>query len=318
MKAAQTKSLTSVGRGLLALGGIAGLMALASCCHTPDKTIDVTRYCVIDLSPGPSAASYPVSYLPDVPFWGWPDEYKTSKLVMRKIMPNSFTMGGHYASGNWPHKVTLTNPFYCGVFEVTQKQYELVMGTNPSHFKGEAKPVDNVSWDVIRGKSSTYNWPTSNAVDPDSFMGRLRMRTGLNFDLPTEAQWECACRAGTMTIYYWGNRMNDRYCWYMANSKESTHNVGQKKPNRWGLYDMSGNVLEWCLDWHANIVKDQLPSETIDPVGPSKGEERIRRGGFWNCSEDLGCSSDRYSFYSHFSDSQDGFRAAITLPRRQP
>ena len=139
---------------------------------------------VIDLSGGANASSYPVIYVNSVPSGGFnTDEYKTTKLVLRLIRPGMFMMGGSY-------QVTLTKPFYCGVFEVTQRQYELVTGANPSYYKGDMRPVEQVSWNTIRGNSSTYNWPGSATVNPNSFVGRLQARTGLSFDLPTEAQWE--------------------------------------------------------------------------------------------------------------------------------
>lgn len=157
--------------------------------------VSLKPYCVIDLSDGANASSYPVSYLTDIPLGGWTDEYKTTKLVLRLIEPGSFLMRGSY-------DVTLTNPFYCGVFEVTQKQYELVTGSNPSmasYGKGSSYPVHCVSYNMIRGSSNGAMWPSSSAVDSSSFTGQLQARTGIDFDLPTEAQWEYACRAGTIT-----------------------------------------------------------------------------------------------------------------------
>ena len=222
-------------------------------------------YCVIDLSAGENAASYPVTYLSDVPAGGWTDEYKTTKLVLRRIEPGSFKMNGSY-------DVTITKAFYCGVFEVTQKQYELVTGSKPSNFSGDKLPVEQVSWNMIRGNSDTYNWPTIKTVDPNSFIGRIQARTGLNFDLPTEAQWEYACRAGTTTTYYWGNSMDGTYAWYSSNSSSTTHMVGTRTPNAWGLYDMSGNVWELCLDWFGNL------SSAENPNGSSSGLSRVIRG----------------------------------------
>jgi formylglycine-generating enzyme required for sulfatase activity len=152
-------------------------------------------YCVIDLSAGPKASKYPVSYLAAEPKGGFnTDEYKTTKLVLRRIEPGKFLVDGKLG-------VTLTKSFYCGIFEVTQKQYELVTGGNPSERKGDTRPVEQVSWNMVRGDSSTCDWPSSVKVDPNSFMGKIQARTGLNFDLPTEAQWEYACRAGTTSRY---------------------------------------------------------------------------------------------------------------------
>ena len=138
-------------------------------------------YYVIDLSGGTSASSYPVTTLATPPGGVWSDEYKTTKLVLRRIEAGAFKMNGSY-------DVTISHPFYIGVFEVTQKQYELVTGNNPSYYKGDARPVEYVSWNTIRGKSDTYNWPNVKTVEVNSFIGRIRAKTGLSLDLPTEAQ----------------------------------------------------------------------------------------------------------------------------------
>ena len=222
-------------------------------------------------------------------------------------------MGGSY-------QVTLTKPFYCGVFEVTQKQYELVTGSNPSSYsyKGDMRPVESVSWNTIRGNSSSYNWPSSANVDSNSFVGRLQARTGLNFDLPTEAQWEYACRAGTTSKYnnggdtendlrelgrYSGNRSNGKGGYTDAHTK-----VGSYEPNAWGLYDMHGNVREWCLDWHEN-----LSSGVTDPVGSSSGSYRVRRGGGWSHDASR-CTSSYRDYYLPSNDTDSfGFRLVRTL-----
>jgi len=258
-------------------------------------------YLVADLSAGANASTYPISYLGSVPSGGWTDAYKTTKLVLRRIPAGTFKMKN-------TSNVTLTKPFYMGVFEVTQKQYTLVMGSNPSSFTGDALPVEKVSYDTIRGTSNGAKWPSSSAVDSTSFMGKLRARTGLNFDLPTEAQWEYACRAGTTTTYYWGNSMNDSYAWYNGNASTKTHKVGTKTPNAWGLYDMSGNVGEWCLDWHNNTL-----TYGTDPKGSSSGSNRVLRGGGWDNSTVVCTSSYRDKnnpssvYYSY------GFRLVRTL-----
>lgn len=234
-------------------------------------------YCVIDLSAGAEASSYPVTYLAEPPDGGFNvDEYKTTKLVLRRIEAGTFIKGSNQA--NESNRVTLTESLFCGVFEVTQKQYELVTGTNPcsstAYGKGDACPVHYVNYDMIRGSSDGTKWPSSSAVDSSSFMGKLRVRTGLDFDLPTDAQWEYACRAGTTTIYSYGNSADGSYMWYSVNSSSRMHEVGTKLPNQWGLYDMHGNTWEWCLDWYG----DKLIVGT-DPKGFSSGSERILRGG---------------------------------------
>ncbi len=241
-------------------------------------------YCVVDLSAGANASSYPVTYLYEPPSGGFnTDAYKTTKLVLRKIPAGTFTMGSPSGesgrdSDETQHKVTLTKPYYIGLFEVTQKQYALVMGSNPSNFSGDKRPVEQVNYNTIRGSSSGAKWPASDAVDASSFMGRLRARTGLAFDLPTDAQWEYACRAGTTTAYSYGASANGDYMWYTSNSSSQTHEVGTKKANPWGLYDMHGNVWEWCLDWYTSNLGT---AAVTDPKGASSGSSRVLRGGGW-------------------------------------
>jgi formylglycine-generating enzyme required for sulfatase activity len=256
---------------------------------------------VVDLSGGVDALSYPVSYLSSVPAGGWTDEYKTTKLALRLIPPGTFMMGspsdelGHnWAGSNFEnyHKVTITKPFYIGVFELTQKQWQLVMGDTPSSYKGDARPVEQVSYNTIRGSVNGAAWPTHNQVDANSFMGRLRSKVNMLFDLPTEAQWEYACRAGTATALNSGKNLTGtrncanmaevgRYCGNTSDGKGgySQHTkVGSYLENAWGLYDMHGNVAEWCLDWWA---KNLGTSANVDPKGATSSDCRLVRGGCW-------------------------------------
>lgn len=272
---------------------------------------DMMLYCVIDLSAGPSAKRYPVSYLPDVPANGWQDEYKTTKLVLRRIEPAQIPT----------RTITTANPFFCGIFEVTQKQYELVMGDNPSTYKGDSRPVECVSYNMIRGSSLGANWPSSSSVDSTSFMGKLRARTGINFDLPTEVQWEYACRAGTTTLFNDGTE-NNPSLWYLGryrnNNKAPANSngyraplyhatVGTYRPNAWGLYDMHGNVAEWCLDWYnVNIGQDSYNLWGV----------RMVRGGGWDSNEYDCSSSSRSRDYCRppaYKANDVGFRIVRTL-----
>lgn len=232
-------------------------------------------YVVIDLSGGASAMSYPVLELDeDAPVNGWSDEYKTTRIVLRRIEAGTFKMQNTY-------DVTLTKPFYIGVFEVTQGQWQRVMGTNPSDCKGGTRPVERVSYDMIRGNLDGAKWPTTDLVDASSFLGKLRARTGLDFDLPTEAQWEYACRAGTTSDYNNGGstesdlRQLGRYEDNYSDGKGYILNVGSYLPNAWGLYDMHGNVCEWCLDWDGKV------GSSTDPKGADSGRCRVVRGGNW-------------------------------------
>jgi formylglycine-generating enzyme required for sulfatase activity len=247
-------------------------------------------YCVIDVSGGTSAASYPVTYLDSCPIAGWGDEYKTTKILLRRIESGTVKLGDI-------KPVTLTKPFYMGVFEITQKQYQLVTGSDPSQYKGDMRPVECVSWNDIRGNSDTYNWPTTTNVDTSTFIGKLQAKTGLNFDLPTESQGEYACRAGTTTRYNnGGSSDNDlkqlgRYSDNRSDGRGgySEHTVvGSYSPNVWGLYDMHGNVWEWCLDWCGSINSDPV----TDFTGAASGSSRIIRGSCWDYFSGYVSSSD--------------------------
>ncbi|MBR4465707.1 formylglycine-generating enzyme family protein [bacterium] len=281
-------------------------------------------YIVIDLLDGNNI----ISYLDDVPEGGWTEEYKTTKLVLRKIEPGTFVMGTSTnelvrTSFETQHEVTLTQAYYIAVFETTQRQYELIAGENPSGYKGSARPVENVSYDMLRGDNKGTSWPASYEVDETSFFGKLRAKTGLAFDLPTEAQWEYACRAGTTTALNSGKDLSDqRECEEMAEVGRYGYNrddgkggytnahttVGSYLPNAWGLYDMHGNVYEWCLDWFQNNLKDPA----TEPHGPSWRPYRAIRGGCWYNAADSCRSASREggSDPSEYSRS-GGFRVAI-------
>ncbi|MCY2930141.1 MAG: formylglycine-generating enzyme family protein [Planctomycetota bacterium] len=192
--------------------------------------------------------------------------------------------------------VTIIKPFYMGVFdEVTQDQYQTVMGNNPSAFKDAKNPVEQVSW--------------NDAVEFDK---KLSAKTGKKVRLPTEAQWEYACRAGTKTRFGFGDKDADlgNYAWSSANSGGRTHPVGQKKPNAWGLYDMHGNVWEWCSDWFADSYAN---AGTRDTQGVASGTLRVLRGGSWY-GNPLFCRSARRNGNSPGSrHGSYGFRVAVDL-----
>ena len=293
----------------------------------PPPAVTNRLYMVIDLSGGPSAESYPISYLNEVPEGGWTEEYKTTKMVLSKIEAGKFTMGSpenelERDDDEVQHEVTLTKPFFAGVFEVTQKQYELVTGNDPSQYKGDARPVECVSYNKIRGKDKGAGWPDNNEVDEESFFGILRAKTGLEFDLPTEAQWEFACRAGTTTALNSGKNLSDksecdemaevgRYYYNQNDGKGGYTNahttVGSYLPNAWGLYDMHGNVREWCLDWKASYDGD-----ATDPKGEEEGHSRVIRSGFWCIHASCCRSAFRFPQSPGFADSSNGFRVFLT------
>jgi formylglycine-generating enzyme required for sulfatase activity len=214
-----------------------------------------------------------------------PGEVFTNSLGMKFawIPPGSFLIGsppsekGRFEN-EVQHRVRLTRGFWLGVYPVTQKEWNMVMGSNPSHFKGDDRPVEQVSWE-----------------DCQEFCRKLGKREGKTYRLPTEAEWEYACRAGTTTAYYFGDKqaLLDEYAWYSGNSGSQTHSVGQKKANAWGLYDMYGNVWERCQDWYEEYPR----SEQVDPSGPSGGSYRVFRGGGWS-SSGLDCRSARRNGYS--------------------
>jgi len=181
------------------------------------------------------------------------------------IAPGTFDMGSPENEAGRKddeirHPVTLTNGFWMSKYEVTQQQWAVVMGENPSFLRGEDRPIENVSWD-----------------DVQRFLDRLNGSEGTDFRLPTEAEWEYACRAGSSAAYCFGavEARLAEFGWYAENSDGQTHAVGQKKPNAWGLYDMHGNVTEWCQDWAS--VYD--PGGAVDPTGPEWGTRRVGRGG---------------------------------------
>ena len=270
---------------------------------------DGATYCVIDLSGGPNATSYPVTYLEEEPAWTFTNAiYKTYCLVLKRVEAGNFVMGNDQTQTT-KRKVTLTKPFYMGIFEVTQKQWELVMGTMPAETKGWARAMSTVPVSQIRGETS---------IGSDSFIGRLNTRTGLSFDLPTEAQWEYTCRAGTKTTWSFGDddtNVRD-YAWlcYVAGNVEyqAAFEVGMKKPNDWGFYDMHGNVWEWCLDCqagvsvHSNSKLDALPYGS-DPLYSDGSGIHVRRGGCFCYIANISTSYTRES-YRNTAYYTNGFR----------
>jgi formylglycine-generating enzyme required for sulfatase activity len=183
------------------------------------------------------------------------------------IAPGEFMMGcsaGDQECGDEEkprRRARIPRPFEIGKYEVTQAQWEAVMGANPSDFKGPERPVDRVSWN-----------------DAQEFLAAVSARDpGFRYRLPSEAEWEYAARAGSAAATY---GKLDAIAWFGRNSGDQTHPVGQKQPNAWGLHDMLGNVWEWCLDWYGAGYYSE--GALVDPRGPERGEFRVLRGGSWH------------------------------------
>jgi sulfatase modifying factor 1 len=301
-------------------------------------------YMVVDLSGGMYARRYLVSYLAAPPKGGWDDTYKTTKLVMRRIAKGTFFMGSPTnelgrSRGELQHTVTLNKDFYMGVFEVTQHQWELVMANRPSSCAADAyyatRPVEGVSYYDLREypwnhDDPSVDWPSNRIVNAKSFMGRLRAKTGIaTIDLPTESQWEYACRAGTTTALNSGKDLTvadkcsnmDELGRYglnggldhttMGDASTRSAKVGSYPANAWGLYDMHGNVWEWCLDWYG-----AYPKMAQDPEGAQQGLYRILRGGGWDIAYARQCRSAFRDFLppGERANNSFGFRIACTLP----
>jgi formylglycine-generating enzyme required for sulfatase activity len=208
-------------------------------------------------------------------------------IEMVRIEPGQFNMGSPDKEKGREcdeklHPVRITRPFYMGKYEVTQAQWKAIMGENPSTFENPRGPVDGVSWDGCQ-----------------DFIQKLNKKAhGFTFRLPTEAEWEYACRAGTATAYSFGDGPGDlsNYAWIIDNSDGRTHRVGSRKPNPWGLYDMHGNVEEWCSDWYEEYGEKAEGEVEVDPVGPGAGTTRVLRGGCWYVHPQSCRSASRYSY----------------------
>ena len=221
-------------------------------------------------------------------------------MKMVYVEGGTFQMGGTSEQGSDAygdekpvHNVTLDS-YYIGECEVTQAQWRAIMGNNPSCFTGDDKPVECVSWH-----------------DAQAFCEKLSQLTGKTYKLPTEAQWEYAARGGNKShgYKYSGSNNLSSVAWYWDNSNEKTHAVKQKQPNELGLYDMSGNVWEWCRDWYG----DYPSSSQRNPHGPSSGSYRVLRGGSWNGDARRCRVSNRGSITPSYGSGYSGFRV-VCLP----
>ncbi|MBN1766880.1 MAG: SUMF1/EgtB/PvdO family nonheme iron enzyme [Prolixibacteraceae bacterium] len=268
-------------------------------CLNSEKIPDNANYIVVNLNT--DSSKYAIEYKNSIPDIQENKEYKKSKIVLKRIKAGTFTMGAPVSEtgrddDETQREVTITDDFFIGVFHVTQKQWEHVMGFNPSTNKKDCYPVETVSWQEVRGGF----WPVKpNAEDlkQSSFCGKLQKITGLYFNLPSEARWEYACRAGTKTSYNNGKMcLTDKtgenvidpnlepiafysgnWNWEKETSNPALRSVGGKEPNNWQLYDMLGMSWEYCLDWYGPYT-----NETVDPKGPDSGIKHVCRGGNWH------------------------------------
>jgi formylglycine-generating enzyme required for sulfatase activity len=226
------------------------------------------------------------------------------------IPPGEFMMGSPTNEvgreiNETQHRVKITKGFWMGKYEVTQKQYKAVMGTNPSEFDlGGGYPVDNVSWE-----------------DAGAFCVKVKERTGLELRLPTEAEWEYACRAGTTTRYYTGDTEADLgragcfdgnaergfKIWKWDRRRREPRRVGSFVSNAWGLYDMHGNMWEWCADWYGEYPTGIV----VDPLGPENGQSRVQRGGSWSFYAQYCRSASRVRYDPSSRSFNDGFRCVL-------
>ena len=317
-------------------GVVAAAIALCWLSASPASGVGVNDadWMVVDLSGGTNAVIYPVLFETggDATRFARDDIYKTKRLVLRRIPAGTFWIGegegGDISVSPRRRLVKLTEDWYLGIFPVTQSQYELVTGANPSSFKAVANaavcPVEMVSF--------------MNLESDNGFFARLQTRVKMDgrFSLPTEAQWEGACRAGTTTAYFFGSDASllpqygwttniAAYTWQSVNPLSSLWPVGLLKPNPYGLYDLYGNVWEWCRDLKAAYPENPVDADgnmlpIVDPTGPRGGKfHRIVRGGIWSANN----SGWRVNYRCGVDTPVDryvntGFRVCFTVPAQKP
>ena len=228
------------------------------------------------------------------------------EYAFRWCPPGTFMMGSpegeHPGRGDdeRQHQVTLSHGFWMLETQVTQAMWESVMENNPSHFKGDKLPVERVSWNDSQEFIAKLN---------ELLAGISGAPEGFKFSLPTEAQWEYACRAGTTTAFHFGNTLNRAQANFGGNvvAGARTSEVGSRLANAWGLHDMHGNVFEWCADWYGDYPSDNV----IDPVGVPTGSNRVLRGGGFRMASG-GCrSAFRHAIAPSFRNFDIGFRLAL-------
>lgn len=263
-------------------------------CKSEDELIPLVRQVVrklLGIEVAPSASTSPL------PGRSFADPVTGMEFVF--VKGGCFEMGDTFGDGTTDEKPVhevCVDDFYLGKYEVTQGQWEKVIGNNPSSFRGRDNPVEQVSWN-----------------DVQQFIDRLNNQSSRKYRLPTEAEWEYAARSGGKRDKFSGTSQESelgQYAWYISNSGTQTHPVGQKKPNGLGLHDMSGNVWEWCADWYdGNYYKNSLKN---DPTGPSSGIMLVIRGGSWGDSPRGVRAAYRYRDDPAYRNSSSGFRLGLS------
>lgn len=220
---------------------------------------------------------------------------KNCEIVLNKIEKGSFEMGSYEGIGEEDElpvrNITITEDFYIGAFEITQKQWEAVMGNNPSGFKGDNLPVETVTY-----------------TECIEFCKKLSEISGYKVSLPTEAQWEYACRAGSKSKWFFGDDEAKFDNYGETDVDVKTYEVGKFKPNPNGLYDMYGNVMEWCMDYYSS---EYLEDDVKNPKGPDEGEARVSRGGGYGGSLDACRSGYRNACGENDASDGIGFRIVV-------
>ena len=253
-------------------------------CVTPcfSKPVQLSGYPIAEKQPAPATTSRSFTD-------------PTTGVEFVPVLGGCFQMGDTFGDisdrDKSPVHEACVSDFNIGKHEVTQGQWRRVMGSNPSHFSGcgDDCPVEQVSWNEVQG-----------------FIRILNLRSGKNYRLPTEAEWEYACRSGGKKEKYCGGDNVDALGWYEGNSGSKTHRVGTKQPNGLGIYDMTGNVWEWVQDWY----RPYQSSSQQDPVGPSSGDNRVLRGGSWDNSDWIVRAALRFNYNPDRRFSNSGFRLA--------
>lgn len=236
-----------------------------------------------------------------------PERIEILGIELRKVEPGTFSMGmSELDERVEPYEgvrsVEITQAYYLGVHEITQSVWGKVMGSNPSNFKGKELPVENVTWKESMAFCEALN---------KKIKSSKTLPIGMRFRLPSEAEWEFAARAGTKSVYFFGDNSSPiaDYAWISDNSRDGTRPVKKKKPNPWGFFDIYGNVREWCLDGYDVRTRKKL----VDPIIGWKNMDKVNRGGSWDSCEDCCKTGRRSNFGKDYKSNDVGFRVALGM-----